>query len=70
MEYTYSGIDRLDNAIGYEPPNCVPCCDICNLAKRDMSYGAFVAWMRRTHARLESTALREKTFPPNVAAAD
>lgn len=28
-----SGIDRLDNQIGYVPGNCVPCCASCNSKK-------------------------------------
>lgn len=52
MEYTYNGIDRVDNAIGYLPSNCVPCCDICNKAKRNMSLDMFMAWLHRTHSRI------------------
>lgn len=32
-EIKVSGIDRVDNSIGYEYDNCVPCCKDCNLAK-------------------------------------
>ena len=28
-----NGIDRVDNAVGYVPSNCVPCCTTCNLMK-------------------------------------
>lgn len=28
-----NGIDRLDNTIGYEKDNCVPCCETCNMMK-------------------------------------
>lgn len=24
------GIDRIDNRVGYEPGNCLPCCNLCN----------------------------------------
>lgn len=27
------GIDRINNAIGYEKENCVPCCETCNMMK-------------------------------------
>jgi len=27
------GMDRVDNSIGYEPDNCVPCCHWCNVIK-------------------------------------
>ena len=31
--YTYNGIDRLNNNIGYTLKNSVPCCKRCNFAK-------------------------------------
>lgn len=31
------GVDRADNAFGYSPANCLPCCNIDNLAKRTMN---------------------------------
>lgn len=31
--YTYNGVDRVDNAKGYIPENCVPCCRLCNSLK-------------------------------------
>lgn len=31
--YLYNGIDRMDNKIGYELNNVVPCCVLCNYAK-------------------------------------
>jgi hypothetical protein len=40
-----NGIDRVDNALGYTPENTVPCCKICNRAKRDMPYDEFMAWI-------------------------
>ena len=27
----YNGIDRINNEIGYELTNCVPCCTDCNI---------------------------------------
>ena len=46
-EWTYNGIDRVDSSVGYTPENVVPCCEICNKAKRDLSYGEFMAWIAR-----------------------
>jgi hypothetical protein len=43
--YVYNGIDRMDNSLGYEPSNCLPCCKICNLAKRDMARAEFIEWL-------------------------
>jgi hypothetical protein len=33
----YSGVDRVDNALGYVPDNCVPSCKPCNAAKNSIS---------------------------------
>ena len=46
-EYKYNGIDRLDNNKGYIEGNVVPCCGICNKAKRDLSYDDFISWVNR-----------------------
>lgn len=43
----HSGIDRVDNSRGYEQGNVVPCCKVCNLAKRDMSEREFLTWVHR-----------------------
>ena len=43
----HNGIDRIDNEIGYTEENCVPCCRICNFAKRDLSLEEFKNWLRR-----------------------
>jgi hypothetical protein len=45
----FGGIDRVENAIGYLPNNCVPCCKICNIAKRDMPRTDFLSWLRRAY---------------------
>src|SRR5208282_2079600 len=31
--FTYNGIDRMNNQIGYIEENVVPCCKVCNWAK-------------------------------------
>ena len=41
-DFTYNGIDRMDNSIGYEIDNCVPCCGICNWMKRDLTKDQFI----------------------------
>jgi len=33
--YVYNGIDRVDNDIGYQLDNVVPCCKMCNRMKLD-----------------------------------
>lgn len=45
--YIYNGVDRVKNNVGYIKENCVPCCYICNLAKRSMSLEEFLAWIDR-----------------------
>lgn len=46
-DYIYNGIDRKDNKLGYSLDNCVPCCIVCNRAKREMSYDEFMSWIER-----------------------
>lgn len=41
----YNGIDRLDNSAGYTRKNCVSCCKVCNYAKHNMTYEAFLGWL-------------------------
>lgn len=44
--YIYNGIDRKDNTIGYTIDNSLPCCGICNKAKRDLTYDKFISWIK------------------------
>ncbi len=46
-EYPYTGIDRVDNARGYDPGNCVPCCCECNRMKMATPQDHFVEHVRR-----------------------
>jgi hypothetical protein len=43
--YVYNGIDRLDSSKGYTPTNTVPCCEICNRAKSNLSVVEFTDWL-------------------------
>lgn len=45
--YTYNGIDRVTNTMGYTPENCVSCCVFCNKAKNDMTMPEWNAWLDR-----------------------
>jgi hypothetical protein len=45
--YTYNGIDRTDNSIGYVARNCVPCCTMCNRAKSSTPVEEFLLWAKR-----------------------
>lgn len=45
--FTYSGIDRKNNDVGYTTDNVVPCCKTCNFLKRQTPYEEFVAYLNR-----------------------
>jgi hypothetical protein len=45
--YRYNGIDRINSSLGYTLENCVPCCEMCNKAKRDLSLIDFYSWIKR-----------------------
>jgi hypothetical protein len=45
--FTYNGLDRKDNDLGYTVENVVPCCKACNVAKMDRPYDDFMAWIAR-----------------------
>ena len=40
--FIYSGIDRVNNALGYEPGNAVSCCIVCNSMKRELPVEVFI----------------------------
>lgn len=44
--FRYNGLDRVDNSVGYEETNCVPCCVVCNRAKNSMPYNEFIEYIR------------------------
>lgn len=54
--YDHNGIDRVDNAVGYEPGNVVPCCKLCNYAKRDMSQKDFILWASAVESKTRAMA--------------
>jgi hypothetical protein len=43
----FNGIDRKDNAVGYEIENCLPCCKHCNFARNTMTMDEFLVWIER-----------------------
>ena len=45
----YTGVDRVDNGLGYFPGNVVPCCHTYNHAKATMAQADFLAWIRRAY---------------------
>lgn len=50
--FVYSGIDRLNNDLGYLEGNVVPCCTVCNKAKLTQSHDEFIAWIRKVASHL------------------
>lgn len=46
-KYLYNGIDRINSSKGYTNDNCVTCCEMCNKAKRDISYEAFIIYLKQ-----------------------
>lgn len=42
----HNGVDRVDSALGYIPGNYVPCCWVCNSAKRNADPARFREQMR------------------------
>ena len=50
--YECNGIDRLDSDVGYVAGNCVPCCTMCNMAKRTTSVDEFRNWIARVYEYL------------------
>lgn len=51
-EMPAKGIDRFDNAFGYVRGNAMPCCKVCNYAKRTMSAPEFFAWIKKVAKHL------------------
>lgn len=43
----YNGIDRVNNNIGYEESNCVPCCKRCNIIKSNLSSKELILHLRK-----------------------
>lgn len=50
-KFVFNGIDRVDNTKGYTVENCVPCCNICNRAKKNMTLDEFKQWIDRLTER-------------------
>lgn len=42
-----NGLDRRDNNKGYFLDNVIPCCSLCNYAKKELTYDEFISWLDR-----------------------
>jgi len=51
-DYTYNGLDRVDNNKGYTMANIVPCCIHCNRAKNSMTLQEFKDWVKRVYKKV------------------
>ena len=56
--FLYTGVDRIDNAVGYEPNNVCPCCFVCNRMKSDYNEQEFYNHIRKI---LGNTDSKQKT---------
>ena len=45
--FTYSGLDRVDNRKGYTCDNVVPCCKQCNTSKGNLTRSDFLGWVEK-----------------------
>lgn len=55
----HTGIDRINNAVGYLLSNCTPACWTCNRAKGKFTQEAFLTWATRLQAFQQvSTSIR------------
>lgn len=63
--FMYSGIDRIDNAEGYIPINVVPCCKVCNMAKRTADRQIFLGTVKKIyeHLKLENAVFNVVETP-------
>lgn len=57
-----SGVDRVDNALGYTMSNCVACCSECNLMKRHRSHDEFMSTIFRVANKAPTLQ-----FPPGIS---
>lgn len=62
-EFRYNGVDRMDNAEGYNAENCVPSCDICNTSKAELTLEQWTAWIERVYAHQQLQKERSTTIP-------
>lgn len=45
--FNCNGVDRKDSNLGYFLKNCLPCCTTCNIAKNDLTFEEFEAWLKQ-----------------------
>jgi len=61
-DFKYNGIDRIDNNVGYEESNCVPCCKKCNRSKDTMSKNDFITWIKNVYNNLKNNGFLDESY--------
>lgn len=56
-----NGIDRKNNAVGYEISNVLPACSDCNSIKYTANYEDFLDWVKRVYIHSVKPARRRST---------
>lgn len=51
-KYSYNGIDRVNNSIGYESENVVTCCTDCNIMKKSLGYQKFIELVTKIYRNI------------------
>lgn len=46
-DFTYNGLDRMDNTKSHTPDNLAPCCSTCNYMKRNLTLAEFIEHIGR-----------------------
>ena len=54
------GIDRVQNDLGYDKPNCVPCCKACNQMKHTYTAEQFIDHCKRVAIAFLKASLTEE----------
>ena len=54
----FTGVDRVDNEVGYEAGNTVAACKCCNYAKRNLPLVNFLTWADRLQAYQKASSMR------------
>lgn len=49
--YLSNGVDRVNNFLGYDLKNCVPCCKVCNQFKSNLTVDEMLQTVRRIFER-------------------
>lgn len=69
-EYIYSGIDRVDNSLGYTLVNSRPCCKFCNIAKSTLTEEQFFNNILRAGRVISKLVRRSRSTTPDFPLLD